>query len=98
MTHHITAGDIQVGDELNLAGTAYIVVRRVHGAWYLDCPGAAWIEFELGLATGARTCWAGTNGRSILRLAKAAPVTVERPRPDDPAELTARLTNRHTSR
>ena len=43
----ITADGIAAGDRLNLAGAEFTVTARVHGAWYLDCPHARWVEFEL---------------------------------------------------
>ena len=50
----ITADEIAAGDRLNLAGAEFTVTARVHGAWYLDCPRARWVEFEL-IPTGALT-------------------------------------------
>ena len=83
----ITADGIAVGDILNLAGADFTVTARVHGAWYLDCPHARWVEFELIPASGLPSA---PNGRTVLRLPKDTLITLER----SEADVTAAL---HTS-
>jgi hypothetical protein len=72
----ITADAIATGDQVNLAGVDFTVTARVHGAWYLDCPHARWVEFELVPAHGIPHA---PNGRIVLRLPKDTQVTVDRP-------------------
>ena len=75
----ITADGIAAGDRLNLAGAEFTVTARVHGAWYLDCPHARWVEFEL-IPTGGLP--QAPNGRTVLRLPKETSVTVDRAEAD----------------
>jgi hypothetical protein len=79
VTRQITADGIVAGDRLNLAGVDFTVTARVHGAWYLDCPHARWVEFELVPSPGLPPA---PNGRTVLRLPKDAMITVERPAAD----------------
>lgn len=75
-TIQTTAAAVTTGDRLILAGAPFRVAAQVHGAWYLDCPRACFVEFELVEDTAPRH---GTNGRSVLRLPKETAVTVDRP-------------------
>lgn len=78
-----------IGDRLTLGGAPFVVTGPVHGAWYLDCPCARFVEFELVEDTVPLV---GTNGRSVLRLPKDIAFTLDRAAtPDSPADLAARL-------
>lgn len=88
-TIQTTAETISTGDRITLAGAPFVVTARVHGAWYLDCPHARFVEFEL---VEDITPLVGTNERSVLRLPKDTSVNVERPIAlDSPADVAARL-------
>lgn len=89
-TVQTTAETITVGDRLTLAGAPFVVTARVHGAWYLDCPCARYVEFEL--VEDAPAPLTGTNGRSVLRLPKDSAASVDRTAAvDSPADIAARL-------
>jgi hypothetical protein len=70
----ITADALIHGDRLNVAGAEFTVLHRVHGAWYLDCPGARFVEFELEPVDATSHAVAST-----VRLPKQTTVTVDRP-------------------
>ena len=89
----ITADEIAAGDRLNLAGAEFTVTARVHGAWYLDCPRARWVEFEL-IPTGGLPVAPNGAGRApaAQRACRRAPntlVTVDRSAADLSAPATS---------
>ena len=72
--HQVAAEAIVTGDRLNVAGAEFTVTHRVHGAWYLDCPRARFVEFELEPVDAHSRVVAST-----VRLPKQTTVTVDRP-------------------